>query len=55
MSSSPDIVVAFDLGGVVVDVDLSVLVALGTKDRVDAAFFGHDRHERLSVGSGSGL
>jgi putative hydrolase of the HAD superfamily len=54
MSSSPDIVVAFDLGGVVVDVDLSVLLALGTKDRVDAAFFGHDRHERLSVGGLSG-
>lgn len=42
---------AFDLGGVVVDVDLSVLLDLGPRERVDAAFFGHDRHERLSVGT----
>ncbi len=51
MTTAAPIVVAFDLGGVVVDVDLSVLLELGPRERVDAAFFGHDRHERLSVGT----
>jgi FMN phosphatase YigB (HAD superfamily) len=51
MTIAAPIVVAFDLGGVVVDVDLAVLLELGPRERVDAAFFGHDRHERLSVGT----
>jgi len=46
-------VVAFDLGGVLVDVDLAVLPrALGREAaRVEEALFGGDRHERLSTGA----
>lgn len=45
--------VAFDLGGVVVDVDKDHLAAFGAADAVAAAFFG-DRHDALSVGALSG-
>lgn len=50
-------VVAFDLGGVVVDVDFTVLARLGPRDVVERAFFaGADgrRHDRLTVGALSG-
>lgn len=43
-------VVAFDLGGVVVDVDKSVLAQLGPPDLVERAFFVGDRHDRLTTG-----
>lgn len=47
-------IVAFDLGGVVVDVDKSHLRGLGAADVVDAAFFvgaAGDRHDALSTGA----
>jgi FMN phosphatase YigB (HAD superfamily) len=52
-------VVAFDLGGVVVDVDFAALDVLmdGPRDVVERAFFmGNqgDRHDRLTVGTLSG-
>jgi FMN phosphatase YigB (HAD superfamily) len=49
-------VVAFDLGGVVVDVDFTALAALGPRDVVERAFFvgAGDRHDRLTVGAVSG-
>jgi FMN phosphatase YigB (HAD superfamily) len=47
-------VVAFDLGGVVVDVDFESLTALGPRDVVERAFFVGDRHDRLTVGTLSG-
>lgn len=51
-------VVAFDLGGVVVDVDFTPLAALiqGPRDVVERAFFvgAGDRHDRLTVGALSG-
>lgn len=47
-------VVAFDLGGVVVDVDFQSLTALGPRDVVERAFFVGDRHDRLTVGTLSG-
>ncbi len=43
-------VVAFDLGGVVVDVDKSHLAAMGNPDHTAAAFFGA-RHDALSTGA----
>ncbi len=43
-------VVAFDLGGVVVDVDRGVLAELGPADLVDHAFFGEARHDALTIG-----
>ena len=47
-------VVAFDLGGVIVDVDFQSLTALGPRDVVERAFFVGDRHDRLTVGTLSG-
>ena len=43
-------VVAFDLGGVVVDVDRGPLAGLGSRARVEQAFFGDARHDALTVG-----
>lgn len=43
-------VVAFDLGGVVVDVDKAPLAHLGDARAVDAAFFGA-RHDAVSTGA----
>jgi FMN phosphatase YigB (HAD superfamily) len=45
----PPRVVAFDLGGVLVDVDKAHLFALGPADAVDAAFFG-PHHDAATVG-----
>jgi FMN phosphatase YigB (HAD superfamily) len=45
----PPRVVAFDLGGVVVDVDKDHLAALGPPAVVDAAFHG-DNHDALATG-----
>lgn len=53
-------VVAFDLGGVVVDVHKLALAALGPPDVVARAFFRRDendeadRHDRLTIGALSG-
>ena len=47
-------VVAFDLGGVVVDVNKQVLAPLGPPDVVERAFFVDGRHDRLTVGELSG-
>lgn len=46
-------VVAFDLGGVLVDVDLSAVPRALGRDaaRVEEVLFGADRHERLSTGA----
>ena len=44
-------VVAFDLGGVVVDVDHGVLAGLGPRARVEEALFGDARHDALTVGA----
>lgn len=44
-------VVAFDLGGVVVDVDKAVLVELGPNDAVARAVFHDGIHDRLTVGA----
>jgi len=46
----PPRVVAFDLGGVLVDVDKTHLMALGPTDAVDAAFFG-PAHDAATVGA----
>ncbi len=43
------VVVAFDLGGVVVDVDTSVIARFG--DGAQAAFFGDGRHDAVTVGA----
>jgi glucose-1-phosphatase len=43
-------VVAFDLGGVVVDVDHGVLAGLGPRHHVEAALFGEGRHDDLTTG-----
>jgi FMN phosphatase YigB (HAD superfamily) len=43
-------VVAFDLGGVVVDVNHGVLAGLGPRDHVEAALFGDGRHDQLTTG-----
>jgi len=43
--------VAFDLGGVVVDVDKQVLAALGPVDVVARALFHDDAHDRMTVGA----
>lgn len=43
-------VVAFDLGGVVVDVDHGVLAGLGAREHVEAALFGEGRHDDLTTG-----
>lgn len=45
---------AFDLGGVVVDVDLVGLSTLGDHDVVEGALFGDGRHDAVSVGALSG-
>lgn len=47
-------VVAFDLGGVVVDVDKQALAALGPVDVVARALFHDGAHDRLTVGALSG-
>jgi FMN phosphatase YigB (HAD superfamily) len=44
-------VVAFDLGGVVVDVDHGVLAGLGPRVREEEALFGDARHDALTVGA----
>jgi FMN phosphatase YigB (HAD superfamily) len=43
-------VVAFDLGGVVVDVDHGVLAELGDATLVESALFGEGRHDALTNG-----
>lgn len=50
MSDQRRRVVAFDLGGVVVDVQKLVLAPLGPPDVVARAFFVGDRHDRLTTG-----
>ncbi len=52
MKPSPRVIVAFDLGGVVVDVDFGALRRLhADAARVERAFFSGDRHNALSVGA----
>lgn len=43
-------VIAFDLGGVVVDVDHGVLATLGPRDHVERALFADGRHDELTTG-----